>query len=322
MTINFATLPAPEIVEELNYELILTSMIQDLKARDPSYTEILESDPGVKIMEVCAARELILRQRVNDAVRATLLRFASRGDLDNLAAFYNVARLNGEDDSAFRLRVIDRIRGSSSAGPAEWYRYHAMTVSPAIRDAFVWSPAPGEVEVVILSGEGEEAEVATGTDLDLLGGRWGILRLQGENDASYRERVLAEVAAGGGYGTASPALIEEVNAVVTAPSIRSVTDTVHVASAEVLEVDVTADVWLYADTPISVFNSLQQRLESAFDAIAGLGWDATPSWITAQLHPAGVQRIELYAPAEVVKVTPRQAPRLGAISLNFAGRVQ
>lgn len=320
MTINFAQLPAPEIVEELNYELILQSMIADLKARDESYTEILESDPGVKILEVCAARELILRQRVNDAVRATLLRYANNGDLDNLAAFYNVQRLDGEVDADFRLRVIERIRGTSAAGPEDWYRYHAMTASTLVKDAYVWSPGPGQVEVVVLSREGEEIDVATGSDLDLLGVSWGITRNTAESDQGYRDRILAEVVAGGGYGAASPVLLDQVDAVMQSAGIRPVTDTVTTVSAEILEVNVTASIYLYPDTPSSVFDSLASRLSDAFDAISGMGWDVTPSWISAQLHPAGVQRVELSAPTATVTVTPRQAPVLGSVSLTLAGR--
>ncbi|MEO1003555.1 MAG: baseplate J/gp47 family protein [Cyanobacteria bacterium J06638_7] len=320
MTINFADLAPPEIIEELNYEQILESMLQDLEARDPSYTELLESDPGIKIMQVCAARELILRQRVNDAVRATLLRYAAGGDLENLAVFYGVTRLENEDDASMRLRTIDRIMGSSSAGPAEWYRYHAMTVSALVKDAHIWSPSPGQVEVVVLSREGEEAVTAIGTDLDLLGASWGILRAQGENDDDYRARVLAEVQAGGGYGAASPALIDSVHAVTNSRGIRSVTDTVSTVSAEVLTVGVEANVYLYPDTPESVFAGLELTLRNAFDAVSGLGWDVTQSWISAQLHPAGVQRVEIAQPAADLVVGSRQAPALGSVTLTLAGR--
>lgn len=318
--IDFSVLPAPQIVEELNYEAILEAMVLDLRARDPSYTEILESDPGVKILEVCAARELILRQRINDALRATLLRYASAADLDNLAAFYNVLRLSGEPDETFRLRTIERTKGSSSAGGAAWYRYRALTVSPQVRDAFVWRPAPGEVELVILSGEGEAIEAATGDALDQLGVAWGIIRASGETDDVYRERVLALVAQGGGYGTASPELIAAVDAVVQSDSVRPVTDTVQTVGAEILEVSVAANVWLYPDTPEAIFDGLADRLRLAFDAQAGLGWDITRSWISAQLHPAGVQRVEIIAPAAEQIVTPRQAPVLGDVALTLAGR--
>jgi phage-related baseplate assembly protein len=320
--LDFSSLPDPQIIEELSFEAILAVMVEDLKARDPSYTEILESDPGVKILEVCAARELILRQRINDALRATLLRYANAGDLDNLAAFYNVLRLNGENDDRFRLRTIERSKGSSSAGGAAWYRYHALSVSPLVRDAFVWRSAPGEVEVVILSGEGEAVEEATGESLDQLGVAWGITRADGEADGAYRARVLAEVTEGGGYGAASPELIDAVNAVVQAGSVRPVTDTVATVSAEVLTVDVTASIWLYPDTPDAVFDGLEDRLRSAFDAQSGLGWDLTRSWISAQLHPAGVQRVEVLAPAAELIVTARQAPLLGEVDITLAGRTR
>jgi phage-related baseplate assembly protein len=154
-TIDFNSLPAPEIIEPLDFEQILQEMISDLQARDPGYTEILESDPGVKILEVAAARELILRQRVNDALRATLLRYANGADLDNLAAFYGVSRLTVENDEALRVRTIERIMGSSTAGGAAWYRSQALSASELVRDAAVSSPAPGEVLVNILSSEGD-----------------------------------------------------------------------------------------------------------------------------------------------------------------------
>lgn len=154
-TVDFSTLPDPTIIEELDFERILESMVLDLQARDPSYTDILESDPGVKILEVAAARELIIRQRVNDALRATLIRYAGSGDLDNLAAFYGVTRLEGETDEQLRERTIERVRGSSTAGGRSWYRFQALSASTTIADVEVDSPAPGEVRVTVLSSEGD-----------------------------------------------------------------------------------------------------------------------------------------------------------------------
>lgn len=274
-TIDFNSLPAPEIIEELDYETILQAMITDLQARDPAYTEILESDPGVKILEVAAARELMLRQRINDALQATLLRFAGSGDLDNLAAFYGVTRLPAETDTAFRARVIDRIMGSSSAGGASWYRYHALTADADVRDVSVSSPVPGEVLVAVLS--------KTGT------------------------------------GLASEELLEAVDSVMQSDSVRVVTDTVMVTGATITTVPVAAQVYLYPDTPTSVFSGLQAQLVAAFEASAGLGWDVTRSWLIAALHPAGVQRVVLTAPAADVICDPSTAPALGTVTLTFAG---
>lgn len=275
-TLDFSSIPDPTIIEELDYETILAAMIADLQARDPSYTEILESDPGVKILEVAAARELILRQRVNDALQATLLRYALSGDLDNLAAFYGVTRLENEGDEALRLRTIERIMGSSTAGGAAWYRYQALTASPLVKDAAVSSPNPGEVLVNILSTQGN--------------------------------------------GTPSSQLLSTVDNVLQSDSVRVITDVVTVAGATINTVPVTAQVYLYPDTPIEVFNGLQASLTAAFAAASGLGWDVTRSWLIAQLHPVGVQRVVLTAPAADVVCGPSQAPALGAITLTMAGR--
>lgn len=151
--LDFATIPAPTIIEALDFELILQDLIDDLRSRDPSYTAILESDPVIKLLEVCAARELILRQRINDALLATLLRYSNGPDLDNLAAFYGVVRQLNEPDSELRDRTIERIKGSSTAGGASWYRFQALTADPRVKDAAVSSPAPGEVLISILSTE-------------------------------------------------------------------------------------------------------------------------------------------------------------------------
>jgi len=274
-TIDFSTIPDPQIIEPLDFETILQEMLADLKARDPSYTEILESDPAVKILEVAAARELILRQRVNDALRATLLRYAAGPDLDNLAAFYGVTRLAGETDAALQSRTIDRIMGSSSAGGAFWYRYHALSADPDVRDVSVSSPAPGEVLVAVLS--------KTGT------------------------------------GLASAELLQAVDSMLQSDSVRVVTDTVLVTSAAITTVPVTASIYLLPSTPTTVFAGLASTLATAFTAQSGLGWNVTRSWLIATLHAAGVQRVQLTAPAADVICDPITAPALGAVSLIFAG---
>jgi phage-related baseplate assembly protein len=319
-TIDFSSIPAPSIIEELDYEAILEEMIADLRARDPSYTEILESDPGVKILEVAAARELTLRQRVNDALRATLLRFAIGADMDNLAAFYGVTRLLDEDDEALRLRTIERIMGSSTAGGAAWYRYQALTADDRVKDAAVSSPAPGEVLVSILSDEAYEVATATGETLDVLGENFGVTRTTGESDAAYRARIVAAVDQAGGAGLASQDLLDAVDDRLQADDVRVLTDTVTVEGATIIPVDVTAQVWLYPETHEAVFEGLEQRLNDAFAAQSGLGWDVTTSWLITQLHPEGVQRVVLTAPTANVVCSASDAPALGSITLTLAGR--
>jgi phage-related baseplate assembly protein len=111
-----------------------------------------------------------------------------------------------------------------------------------------------------------------------------------------------------------------VEAVVNSDLVRVITDTVTVQGATISVVPVTAEVYLYPETPIEVFNGLEARLAAAFAATAGLGWDVTRSWIITQLHPAGVQRVELTEPAADVPCGASEALALGEVTLTMEGR--
>jgi len=151
---DLTRLQNPNVIETLDYETIFTHMKSELLRLDPSFSALLESDPAMKILEIAAWRELLLRQRVNDAARANLLAFANKADLEHLAAFYDVQRKSGEDDEAFRKSVQAKIVGWSTAGSRDHYRYHALSADTRIKDARAESPPPGFVLVSILSTEG------------------------------------------------------------------------------------------------------------------------------------------------------------------------
>ncbi|MFP3020172.1 MAG: baseplate J/gp47 family protein [Wolbachia sp.] len=136
--------------EPLNFEEIFARMKEELISRDKSFTALIESDPAMKILEVAAWRELLLRQRINEAVKSNVLKFAMGEDLDNLAEFYGVERQKEEDDERFRKRVKAKIVGWSTGGS---YRYYALSADTRVKDALVESPVPGKVQVSILSTE-------------------------------------------------------------------------------------------------------------------------------------------------------------------------
>jgi phage-related baseplate assembly protein len=276
--IDLSELPAPAVVETLSYEAILQVMRDDVVARFPPIEGVidLQSEPARKLLEVCAYRELLLRQRVNDAARANLLAFAGSGDLDHLASFYGVTRLMDETDTALRLRVQQRIQGWSNAGGAAHYRYWALTADERVSDAAVSSPSPGIVRISVLSAQGD--------------------------------------------GAASAVLLSAVRATVLRDDIRMLTDTVEVVSANIVPVDVTAKVFLYPDTPAQVIDQLRIDFPARFAAARGLGWDLTRSWISAQLHPSGVQRVDLTAPADDMIIDDEQCAALGSVEIIFGGR--
>ena len=157
MSIDLSKLPAPEVIEPLDYEAILAQLQDDFAQRWPDYSRE-PHDPITKALEVAAYRELILRARINDAARANLLAFAVGGDLDQLGAFYGVERLEGEPDEDLRRRIQLRITGWG-AGNTDYYRYHALSADPRVVDAWVDTPEPGCVRVAVLPQDGDESVV-------------------------------------------------------------------------------------------------------------------------------------------------------------------
>ncbi|WP_264719176.1 baseplate assembly protein [Wolbachia endosymbiont (group A) of Lasioglossum morio] len=159
----------PNIIEPLNFEEIFSRMKEELVSRDESFTALVESDPAIKILEVAAWRELLLRQRINEAVKSNLLKFAGGEDLDRLAEFYGVEREKEEDDERFRKRIKAKIVGSSTGGSKEHYRFQALSADRRVKDALVESKVPGSVEISILSTELSTNGIASEELLDIVG---------------------------------------------------------------------------------------------------------------------------------------------------------
>jgi len=155
---DLASLPTPAVIETLSFETIFSELQTEFQSRYPDYSALLASDPAVKLLEVAAYREVLLRNRINAAAKASLLAFATGSDLDHLAAFYGVTRLSGENDEALRLRTRQRIIGFANAGGAAHYRYWALSASPGVADVEVDSPEPGRVRISVLA-KGEEETV-------------------------------------------------------------------------------------------------------------------------------------------------------------------
>ena len=148
---DLASLPTPAVIEPLSFETIFIELQSEFQSRYPDYSALLASDPAVKLLEVAAYREVLLRNRINTAAKASLLAFAAGSDLDHLAAFYGVTRLMDETDEALRLRTRQRIIGFANAGGAAHYRYWALSASPEVADVEVDSPEPGRVRISVLA---------------------------------------------------------------------------------------------------------------------------------------------------------------------------
>ena len=275
--IDLSLLPPPTIVETLSAETIIAAMIADLQARDPAFSALVESDPAYKIIEACAFREVLIRQRVNDAAKGVMLAYAVGADLDNLAALYSVARLTitpatpdtvpptaavMESDTALRARLILAMDGQSAAGPVGLYRFWSLSV-PDVVDCSVTSPLPGQVVVTVL-------------------GR-------------------------GGDGTVLQAVIDAESSAITSEDVRTLTDNVIVQNPTVVPFSVNATLTVLAGPDAATVLAAARAGLAAYLANNRLvGRDITRAGLIASLFAAGVQNVALTSPPTDVVVSDTQ----------------
>ena len=124
----------------------------------------LETEPLTILLEAFAYRETLLRALVNDKARAVLIAYATGSDLDHLGALFGVVRavlVPGsnppvlESDDRFRRRIQLAPEAFSTVGPRGAYIFFALTLDPAIADAWAYSPRDGQVHVVVAGANGE-----------------------------------------------------------------------------------------------------------------------------------------------------------------------
>ena len=155
---DLASLPYPGVVERLDIEAIVTSMRDDLVTRFPAISGVidLESEPARKLIEVFAYREVLLRARINDAARQRMLAFATGANLDAIAAYYGVARFDGEDDGSLRRRTQLAPEAMAHGGTIGSYRFLALEAAfPDLKDVGVVARGGGHVDIVLLGKTGQ-----------------------------------------------------------------------------------------------------------------------------------------------------------------------
>ncbi|QAU22889.1 baseplate assembly protein [Dyella sp. M7H15-1] len=287
--IDISKLPPPDVVEPLDYATIREQYITDLLARDVDFDALVESDPAIKILEVAAYREMMLRQRVNDGARSVMLAYAMGNDLENLGALFGVPRWvldpgdpqHGiaptlEDIEDYRRRIVLGVQGYSVAGPEGAYIIHTLNADKRVLDASAYSPAPGVVVVTVLSREGD--------------------------------------------GTAPPDLLNVVAAAVNGQYVRPMTDQVLVQSAQIVRYAIEGTVYTYGgpDSDL-VMDESRRRARKYADKTCRLGRSVALSGVYAAAHGDGVQDVELQQPAANMPIDRTQAAYCTDIVLQWGG---
>ncbi|MGF6141376.1 baseplate assembly protein [Pseudomonas laurylsulfatiphila] len=296
--IDLSQLPDPSVIEVVSFELILAERKERFISLNPvekqdaiRATLELESEPITKLLQENAYREMLLRQRVNEAALAVMLAFAVEGDLDQIAANFHLERLEldkgdplavppipptMESNDDLRARCQMAFEGLSVAGPRGAYIYHALSADGRVSDVSAESPAPCEVLVSVLSREGK--------------------------------------------GIASPELLSKVTAALSDDDIRPLGDRLTVQSVAVVEYAVKAVLFYYPgpeSEPIRA--AAEESLQRYISNQRRIGRDIRRSALYAALHVEGVQRVELVLPAADIVLSKQQAGYCTGYELSLGG---
>lgn len=292
--IDLSSLPKPEVVETIDYETVLADLKADFQGRHPDYSAAdLESDPVVKLLEVAAYRETVLRQRVNDAARRRMLAYATGADLEALAADQGVYRLTldpgdpdavppvdptDESDDDLRRRAQLAPESLNTAGCEGGYVFNALTA--------------GETPVSI-TVESPDATTVTVTYTFDAGGLSARIK---DATATRPEAgsILVTVLGRTGDGTVGAEDLATVEANLSSTSVRPLCDDVTVQSATILPYSVTALLTVYDGLDR---DTIEAAAAESMQAVAArrhaLGEDVTRSVVDAALHVAGVKKVTL-----------------------------
>lgn len=295
--IDLSQLPAPNVVEPIDYEVILAerkaffiNLHPADKQEQVAATLELESEPITKLIQENAYRETVFRQRVNEAALGVLLAYAKGADLEQIGARFNVSRLVivpanpsavppvaavMESDDSLRERIQMAMEGLSVAGPRNAYIFHARSADGRVADASATSPSPAVAVVTVQSALGN--------------------------------------------GSASAELLAIVAAYLSDEDRRPVADRLTVQSATVIDYTVTAVLHLNTVGPEAeaIRAEAEARLVALVTKRRRLGMSVHRSALDAALHIEGVRKVELTGWVDVV-ATEAQAPYCTAYSVTVA----
>ncbi len=289
--VDLAALARPEVIASLDVEALFEAKRARLIAAMPELASALalESDPLVKLLQVCAYDELLVRADMNDGARSVMLAFATGAALDHLGALLGVTRLTiqaadvvanvaaiYESDSDFRGRIQMAPETWTGAGPRLSYVARALAAHPDVADASVISPSPATVTVTVLSRSGN--------------------------------------------GTPSLEVLAAIRLSLNADDARPIADRVIVQVPQLMDVTVEAAITILAGaSPQNVMVEAGKSLVAYLASQRRLGGDITISGLMAALHIGGVHRVVVTSPSADLLLTATQAPRIVSSTLTLGG---
>lgn len=265
--VDLSELPAPDVLEPLDFEEVYGEALDVFRGHmGDNWTASLESDPVIKLLEVGSYIKLGNRARVNDAAKAQLLAYAINGDLDQLAANVNLKRLVIQPADSLAVPPVAAVLESHDA------------LRERVQLAYEGLTTAGPRNSYILHARNASALVADAT-------------------AESPEPACVDVTVLGleGDGEAGPDLLALVDVAVNDEDVRPVGDRVTVRGAEILRYRIDAVLHMKGTGPENDAALVEaiKRLQAWINPRRRLGLEVARSGVDAQLHVAGVARVEL-----------------------------
>lgn len=283
--VDFDSLPKPKAIEELSYAQILAEQLDDV--RDRFAADGIDYDVGnLKFDPLRIALEVTSDREAR--VRARI----NDGVRSNLLAFSTGSDL----DHLAGFYGVERLAGEADA--RFWRRVALLNSgnSPA-------GPEPW-YEFHAMSADVRIADVR-------------VYRIDGGPKLGLA--VLSSVAGGVPDGPMLAAVVAAVND----PAVIGLNDVLVVSAATSQTADITGEIWLLPNTPITIFEGLEASLRSAWLVEGGIGRDLARSWIIAKLHVAGVAKVTISAPiAEEIVARDIEAIAIGDVDLQYRGYIR
>lgn len=287
--VDLSSLPFPNVLEQLDFEAELLACKQELISRDPELANALEfeSEPLVKLLQTFAYRFLLKSGHINAKAKALMLAYATKADLDHLAANRGVFRKTiiaaqpnanppieavMELDEDLRRRVHLQPE-SMAAGSIGAYQFWGLGAHGHVKDISVETPEEGHVNI------------------------W----VQSHIDA-----------------IAPQSLLDIVDVTLDPETRRPFTDQVHVKAATIEEWQLNATLVLFPGPDSAVVKAAAEADANLYiEKISSLGYDVTRSGLFKSLHQGGVQNVILNSPAIDLVLPKSRYSKCTGITINI-----
>lgn len=322
-------LPAPPVIQAVDYEAIRAARIADMVARFqaqgiPYDVSALETDSGVILQETGAGREQLNLNSINDAAKAVMPLYARKGNQDQLFSIQGIRRLVitpadpntspptaavMEDDDSFLARFLVAGDGNAPGLTGGGYAHVAMRAATAVRRVSLVRAGGGVVRV-ILQGRATGAGASTVNQ-----GSNGALTMVWRADASVANND----------GSVPGAAVQAVAAALNDdwsgdPATGSqLTDIPQVQSAVALPVDVVARAFVpMGPTLAGLLAQSVNGIVTAGQLLQLVGGGMPTDALIAAGRLAPMTKFYLDTPATDVVCAPEQVPFLRSVTVTVA----